>query len=89
MLDEQDIEAVHSSIHILIIAKRSKQTICLGMQPNVLHLVDSAHRRFEVLFCTISPQVAGPKKFTVRIVREINLCRGRLIRGGELIRGWN
>ena len=89
MLDEHDIETVHSSIHILVIAKQSKQTICLGIHPNVLHLVDSAHRRFEVLFRTISRQVAGPMDITVRIVWGISLRRGRLIRGGELIRGWN
>lgn len=89
MFDEDDIETIHSSIHILIIAKQSKQTICLGIQPNVLHLVDSAHNRFEVLFRTISPQVAGPLDITVRIVWGISLRRRRLIRGAKLIRGWN
>ena len=84
MLDEHDIETVHSSIHILIIAKQSKQTICLRIQPIVLHLVDSAHRRFEVLFRTISRQVAGPMNIIIRMVWGIGLRRGV-----ELICGWN
>ena len=88
MLDEHDIETIHSWIHILIVANQSKQNICLGIQTNILHLVDSAHRRFEDFFPTISLQVAGPMDITVRIVWGTSLRLGRLVRGDELIRGW-